>query len=180
MEYSQYLNSADCKLARITKADKDFDEKLDFKGVQFPVKIRDIQKTEKEILSALVFLAMKKKKNIQFMYQKQCCEEKHVDLLLLGGQRNFVLIKDFNSCMYDHTLHHGRKHFCRYCLQVSSTEEILKRNIKDCFKINCKQQIIMPKEGEFVKLKNYERKIQSSFITYADFEGILVPENNGS
>ena len=84
MEYSQYLNSADCKLARITKADKDFDEKLDFKGVQFPVKIRDIQKTEKEILSALVFLAMKIKKNIQFMYQKQCCEEKHVDLLLLG------------------------------------------------------------------------------------------------
>ena len=84
MEYSQYLNSADRKPARITKADKDFGEKLDFKDVQFPVKIRDIQKTEKEILSTLVFLAMKIKKNIQFMYQKQCCEEKHVDLLLLG------------------------------------------------------------------------------------------------
>ena len=37
----------------------------------------------------------------------------------------------------------------------------------------------MQKKCEYVKLKNYERKIKSSFITYADFESILVPENNG-
>ena len=36
----------------------------------------------------------------------------------------------------------------------------------------------MPKKGEFVKFKNYERKkIKSLFIIYADFESILVPEN---
>ena len=32
--------------------------------------------------------------------------------------------------MYDHTLHHGRKHFCYYCLQAFSTKEILERHIK--------------------------------------------------
>ena len=37
----------------------------------------------------------------------------------------------------------------------------------------------MPKKGEYVKFKNYEGKIKSPFIIYADFEGILVPENNG-
>ena len=42
--------------------------------------------------------------------------------------------------MYDHNLHRGRKHFCRYCLQAFSAEEILKSNIKDCFKINGKQK----------------------------------------
>ena len=47
--------------------------------------------------------------------------------------------------MYDHTLRHGRKHFCRYCLQAFNIEEILKRHIKDCFKINDKKRIIMPK-----------------------------------
>ena len=36
----------------------------------------------------------------------------------------------------------------------------------------------MPKKGEFVKFKNDERKIKSPFIIYADFEIILVPENN--
>ena len=37
----------------------------------------------------------------------------------------------------------------------------------------------MLKKGEYVKVKNYERQIKSSFITYAGFESILVPENNG-
>ena len=37
----------------------------------------------------------------------------------------------------------------------------------------------MPKKGEYVKFKNYERKIKSPFTTYAGFESILVPENNG-
>ena len=36
----------------------------------------------------------------------------------------------------------------------------------------------MPKKDEFVKFKNYEGKIKSSFIIHADFERILVPENN--
>ena len=81
--------------------------------------------------------------------------------------------------MYDHTLHCRRKRFCRYCLQAFSTEEILTSHIKDWFKINGKQRIIMSKKGEYVKFKNYERKIKSPFISYADFESILVLENNG-
>ena len=56
--------------------------------------------------------------------------------------------------------------------------EYCKCHIKDCFKINGKQRIIMPvmhKKGEFIKFKNYDRKIKSSFIVYVDFESILVP-----
>ena len=40
--------------------------------------------------------------------------------------------------MYDHNLHRSKKHFCRYCLQAFSAEEILKGHIKDCFKITSK------------------------------------------
>ena len=124
---------------------------------------------------------MKIKKK-SYLCIKKCCEEKYVDLLLIAeeGKRRYVLIKDCNTFVYDHTLHRGTKHFCRYCLQSFSTEEILKRHIKDCFKINGKQRIIMPKKGEYVKFNNYERKVRSSpFIVYADFESILVPEDNG-
>ena len=54
------------------------------------------------------------------MCQKKCCEDEHIDLLLIGEveKKQYVLIKDFNTFMYDHTLHHGRKHFCCYCLQA--------------------------------------------------------------
>ena len=81
--------------------------------------------------------------------------------------------------MYNHTLHRTKKHFCRYCLQAFSTEEILKCYIKDYFKTNGKQKILMPKKADYVKYKNYETKIKSPFIIYADFESILVPEDNG-
>ena len=37
----------------------------------------------------------------------------------------------------------------------------------------------MPKKDEYVKFKNYEREIKLLFIIYADFECILVLEDNG-
>ena len=61
--------------------------------------------------------------------------------------------------MYDHTLHRGRKHFCRCCLEAFRTAEKMKFHIKDYFKINGKQTVNMPKKGEFVKSKNLKKKI---------------------
>ena len=77
--------------------------------------------------------------------------------------------------MYDPTLHRGRKHFCQYCLHAFITEEILKCHIKGCLKILGKQIKIQ----NFVKLKNFERKIKSLFMIYVDFESIPIPEGNG-
>ena len=90
---TKYLHCTDHHSATITKADKDFSKRLDFKDIKFPV-------------------------------ETKCCEQKHVDLLLIGEEdkRHYMLIKDFNTFMYDQTLHRGRKHFCRFCLQVFSTE----------------------------------------------------------
>ena len=90
-----------------------------------------------------------------------------------------MLIKDFNTFMYDYTLYRGRKHFCRYCLRAFSSKEILKSHIKYCFKTNDKKRILMFKKDEYVNFKNYERQIKSLFIIYADLESIFVPEKNG-
>ena len=68
--------------------------------------------------------------------------------------------------MHDHSLHHGRKPFCRCCLQAFITAEKLKCHIKYCFKINGKQTIKMPQKGECIKFKSFERKIKSPFIIY--------------
>ena len=60
---------------------------------------------------------------------------------------------------------HGRKHFYGCCLQAFSKQEIIKCHIKDCFKINGKQRIIMSKKDECNRFKKHE--------------SILVPEDNG-
>ena len=71
---------------------------------------------------------------MQFVYQKMHWR-KQVNLFLTGeeGRRHCVLIKHFNTFMYDYTLHRGKKHFC-FCLQSFATEEKLKRHIKNYFK----------------------------------------------
>ena len=51
------------------------------------------------------------------------------------GKRHYIFIKDFNTFIYHDTLQGGGKHFCCYCLKAFSTEELLKRYIKDWFKL---------------------------------------------
>ena len=64
-------------------------------------------------------------------------------------------------------------------MKKNVVEEIVNCHIKDCFKINGKQTIKMPKKSKYVKFKNFERKIKSLFMICADFESILVPKDNG-
>ena len=37
----------------------------------------------------------------------------------------------------------------------------------------------MPKKGDYIKFKNYERKLKSPFMINVDFETVLVPKDNG-
>lgn len=85
-------------------------------------------------------------------------------------------MKNFNTFMYNQKLHRERKHFSPYCLQAFSVEEISEDHINDCFKI--KQMIQMPKKGEYIRFKKFEREIKSSFIIYADFVSILALKDN--
>ena len=96
-----------------------------------------------------------------------------------GEKKHYFLINNLGRFMYDHSLHRGKTDFCHYFLHAFITKRILKRHIRDCFKINGNQTIKMPKKDESVKLKNFERKIKTPFKIYADFEIILVPEDNG-
>ena len=70
---------------------------------------------------------------------KKCFEEKHADLLLIQKEdkRYYVVIKYFDTSMYDHTLHQEIKHFFG-CLKASRTAEKFKCHIKDYFNINGK------------------------------------------
>ena len=51
--------------------------------------------------------------------------------------------------------------------------------MKDCFKITGKQTMKMHKKGKYITFKKFGRKVKSPFMIYPDFEGIVVPEDNG-
>ena len=82
-------------------------------------------KKKKNCISISVFGYKKKEKYP--IYVSKNTFKRHVDLLLIGeeGKRHYVLIKDFNTCMYYHILHRERKQFCHYYLQAFSIAVIL-------------------------------------------------------
>ena len=144
---------------------KIFAKRLDFKDIKLSVKIRDIHKIEKKNSMGISVFGYENKEKHPSHLSKKCCEDKHIDLSLIGEgeKKHYVLIKNFNTFMYDHTLHSRRKHFCCYCLHafVNIT------NFKAPYwrLLNGKQRIIISKKGEHVKFKNFERKnYHSSFM----------------
>ena len=69
---ARYLNPANHHPARITKNDEDFGKKPNFKNIKLPVKIRSINKIEKQKNPlASVLLVKKIKKTIQPLNQKK-------------------------------------------------------------------------------------------------------------
>ena len=51
------------------------------------------------------------------------------------AKSHYVLIKNFNSLMYNFTKHKDAKHFCKRCLHCFSSKNLLERHKKDCFLI---------------------------------------------
>ena len=113
-----------------------FQNKLDFKDIKLSVKIGDILKIQEKELCCISVFDYENKERYQIYVSKNTLK-RYVDLLLIREEdkRYYVVVKDFNTFMYVHTLHRERKHFCRCCLQAFSTEEILKFHTKYCFKL---------------------------------------------
>ena len=78
-----YLHPVDHNPKGITKADKDFSKKLNFKDIGFPAKIRNIHKIEKNNSIYITVFGYENKEKHPIYVSKECYEEKHVHLLLI-------------------------------------------------------------------------------------------------
>ena len=90
----RYLKPADYKSRRITKADKDFAKRLDFKDIKFSVKIRDIHKIETKNCICISILAMKIKKNIHSVYQSNLWKK---NMLIGEGEKSTMFLSKILS-----------------------------------------------------------------------------------
>ena len=86
----RYLNSADHHPARIPKDNKDFAKTLDFKDINFPVKIRDIHKNKSKNSIGISVFGYENKEKYPIYLSTKCCEERHVDLLLIVDRENIL------------------------------------------------------------------------------------------
>ena len=169
----RHLNPQDKDPQRIKKTDKQYIEKLDYSSIEFPVTVKQINKIEKLNNICINLFGYEEKQPFPIYISKEKYQD-HMELLLIteGENKHYVLIKEFNKFMFRQNKHEHKKHFCMYCLQCFSREDVLTKHINNCISINGKQAINMPEKGDKVYFKNHHKQLPVPFVIYADFEAI--------
>ena len=169
----RHLHPQDNHPERIKKTDKQYIEKLDYSNIEFPVTVKQYNIIEKLNSINVNVFGYELEQPYPIYISKEKYQD-HMELLLItkGENKHYVLIKDFNKFMYNQTKHEHKKHFCMYCLQCFSREDVLTEHINNCIPINGEQAIKMPEEGDEVYFKNHHKQLSVPFVIYADFEAI--------
>ena len=170
----RHINPQEKYPQRIKKTDKQYVEKLDYSGVEFPVGVKHYNKIEKQNSININVFGYENKQPYPIYVSKEKYED-HMELLLVTEKENkhYVLIKDFNRFMYNQTKHEHRKHFCMHCLQCFSSDRVLSNHKENCIQVNGTQAIKMPnKDNNILKFNNFHKQQPVPFVIYADFEAI--------
>ena len=182
------LNPQDKDPQRIKRCDKEYINKLDYSGIEFPVTVKQYNKIENQNEININVFGYENKQPYPIYVSKEKYE-KRMELLLITENENkhYVLIEDFNRFMYNQTRHEHRKHFCMHCLQCFSSEIILNNHRDNCIQLNGEQAVKMPnKDNNILKFNNFHKQQPVPFVIYADFEAITEkisgcqPNNNKS
>lgn len=182
---------------RVTKY-KRYEHELNFKGIEFPVKIKDITKFEEmNNISVNVYVIDKNnsKANVIPIRITKNVKNKHVHLLLLTEncsdendkcsdiqvnvinlkiKSDYCWIKDLSRLMRANITKHEHKcYICDRCLHFyHSKEEVLKHE-KDCKLLNSCKITLPCIENKWISFKNYKNQLKVPFVIYADIESLL-------
>ena len=172
----RHLNPQTEHSERIKKEDKKMINVLNYDGINFPLSQKHYNKVKKQNSIRINVFGYEDGQLFPIHISKETFEDQ-MNLLLItkDEKKHYVLIKDFNTFMYNQSKHKERKHFSMYCLQCFSSERVLANHVDNCLTINGAQAINMPKQGEnILKFNNFHKQLPGPFVIYADFEAEKV------
>jgi hypothetical protein len=164
---------------RVTKY-KAFADSLHFGNIKFPVRVTDIGKFEDLNQYNINVFGLDSDNDLFpiVVSEHKYPEGNNIDLLLITQNEDekvlthYCWIKDINRLIYDINNNNNSKHLCRRCLKYFSSAELLVKHGTDCSLFGI-QRVTLPKHGEVVEFKNYQKQLKAPFVIYADFESLL-------
>jgi hypothetical protein len=157
---------------RVSKYENYIDA-LNFTGMVFPMKIKDIPKFEKNNeISVNVFGY----ENAE-IYPLKITEYrflKHVNLLFLSNEKkqHYCSIKNLDRLLSHTNRHNGRYYFCNFCLHGFTAKKLLDDH-KDYCSQHSPVKITLPDENEkWLSFKDYAKKLRVPYVVYSDFESL--------
>ena len=172
----RFINPQNKHSDRINKQDKKIASTLEYRGINFPMKISNYEIVEERInINVNVFGYKNRVFPLYVSKKSNESNEQALTVLLISNEEksHYVFIKDFNRLMYSEikTKNQHKKHFCMSCLQNFTTKEILNNHRERCLLINDTQAVKY--ETEIIKFKNFDKQIPIPFKIYADSECLL-------
>jgi hypothetical protein len=168
----RHLRPKDRRATTITQKDSEFEWSLDYEGIEFPVKISDIDKIERTNKINISVLGYKGRKQFYPIRISKGEYKNHIELLLLGdgeGKLHYVLIKDVNRLLCSVRKSKSMMHFCLNCFHNCTSEDALAKHRETCVNVNGVQATKLPKDGTKIKFKNHRNSMPVPFVIYADF-----------
>ena len=126
-----FLFPAKQNAERISKY-KEHIDKVKYYKINFLIKLKDISKIENMNDIKLNVFGVDDKQSIYPLYISNKICDKTCNLLLI--ENYYVWIKDLNNIMNSQSKDGHKLFFCYYCLQLFTSEEILKNHAEDCLK----------------------------------------------
>ena len=160
-----------------------FTDNYDWSGLEFPVSIKDIGKSETRNNVSVNVLAVEGR-NI-YIHRKGWRMGQEINLLMVyeDGIRHYTAIKSLSRLLSSKNSNTKcKQHFCMNCLQ-SFMQESSRDQHQVYWEDNESVRAEMPKQGSAIEFKDGQNQFKVPFIMYTDFESILEsmgPQGLGS
>lgn len=152
-------------------------DSLDFKGIQAPTPISDIQRVEKQNNLAINVFGRDKGVVIHRL-SCQPGDTPRINLLLIekAGKFHYTWVKNLSRFLSHQTKHRECKYFCERCLHCYTREDLLEAHKPHCRGIGQTAVIeVMPKEGKNkLFFQNHHKQLPLPYVIYADTEALIT------
>ena len=171
----RYLHPREKHSTRINDL-REYENDLNFKGINFPVKVKDIQKFENQNpnLPGINVLSINDNNKIYPLRLNQKDAKKSIDLFLFSKDEN----QHYSLIARSQITSDRRKiHICKKCFTHFTKKYLFKKHSRYCNK-NETVAVKMPAKNTILKFQNHFKTLPIPFTIYADFECFTMPVNS--
>ena len=178
----RYLHPIKMNEIRLTDLIK-YENDLNFKGIDFPAKVKDISKFENQNrdLPGINVFSVNDNNKIYPLRLNQKDTQKSIDLFLFSKDEKFhySFIKNFPRLVRSQITSHSssKPHICKKCLTHFTKLDLFEKHITYCSQ-NETVAVKMPTKKTILNFQNHYKKLPIPFVVYADFECFTKPINS--
>ena len=177
----RYLHPVQKNGSRIKDLRK-YENDPNLKGIDFPIKVKDIQKFENQNpnLPGINVFSVNENNKIYPLRLNQKDLQKTIDLFLFSKdeKQHYSLIKNFSRLTRSQITSDRRKiHICKKCLSHFTKKDLFEKHLTYCSQ-NETVAVIMPTKNTILNFQHHFIKLPIPFVIYADFECFTKPINS--